>query len=308
MRKSAMLLAAVISTTASTLLAVGQPSDVPGMTLEEAAVERGMDEASYTILGGLTHQFNTDIDGGGEFSLTRLGAGALIHYPLDNSEFTIDHNIVYEYDWYDFSGGEPWDNSHLLSYSLNINYALDEHWMFYGGPILGYSGESGADFGDSLIWGLSGGAMYQFNRELMLGLGLIVVDQIEDDTDVIPIILVDWAASDTVHVRNARPQPGLRGGAGIEVAYVFTANWEVAAGGTYDNRRFRLSNDNVGENSSLPVYVRMTWSPNSVWTVSGIVGLVFDGELKLDNSSGNRIARNDYDTAPFVGVGASYHF
>jgi hypothetical protein len=288
------------------------------------------DKASYSASAGANYQFETDLDNADSFSLARFGAGVGVHYPLSNTQFSFDHSLVYERDDYNFDGlsigGQnltPWDDTNLVSYSLQVNYRANRDWAVFAGPILGFAAEDGADWGDAFTYGASAGVRYQASKDFAIGLGVIGIQEIENNASVLPLVLVNWKITDDLRLGNARPQPGLRGGAGIELAWAFAPKWEAAIGGAYDRRRFRLNDDahamavnssmamvgardGVGENTSFPIYARLSYHPDSHWSITALGGALLAGELRLEDSDGDKLASEDYDTAPFVGLAVSW--
>ena len=140
-----------------------------------------------------------------------------------------DHALSYERDAYDFSGrNEPWNDINTLTYSLRAVYRMNDDWVLMGGPIVGVSAEDDADWGNALrIGGMVGGNIslvagveYRAGRDRRLGCG--------EKGTVVPMVLVDWKISDQWRLHNARPQPGFRGTAGVELAWATAA--EVGTG------------------------------------------------------------------------------
>jgi hypothetical protein len=206
----------------------------------------------------------------------------------------------------------PWDNTQLLSYTLGIAYALDKSWMVFAGPIVGVSGETGADFGDSLNYGGVAGVRYQPSKDFAIGLGAIVTFGLEQ-SQAVPLVLIDWQITENLALQNARKQPGLRGTAGVELAWTFVPKWTLAAGGAYDRRRFRLNDDaiapdGIAQNSAWPVYIRLGFDPSQNWSFSLLGGYVFGGQLELQTEGGDKLGTTDYAASPYVGLAATYRF
>ena len=56
----------------------------------------------------------------------------------------------------------------------------------------------------------------------------------------------------------------------------------------------------IGEDRSFPLIAGLTWGP-SYARLSLVAGAEFAGELRLEDSRGRRIAKSEYDPAPFIG-------
>lgn len=287
-------------------LPVGGAAGVPAA---EEGDEKGP-EVKYNVSAGVAHQFDTDLDEGGEFSLTRFGLGAGVRYPISGTPWSFDHGLLYERDEYD-SDTLPWDSVDALSYSLRVGYKIDDNWSVFGGPIVGISAADGADWGDSFRYGAIAGATYRFSPDLTLGLGVAAFDDIGDEFTVFPTLLIDAKLSEGLRIRNPQPQPGFRGTGGIELVCTAVEDWEFGVGGAYDSRRFRLDemggrDDLVAENESIPVFARVGYYPAEEWTISAMVGVLLGGEVTIEDDDGDDLADSDYDPALFVGLGVSW--
>jgi hypothetical protein len=282
---------------------------------------------AFDVYGGFEERFTTDIDGGGDFSLSRFGVG--IGWQTDLGEQTVlalRGGLLYE--GYDFSGAsalvdpvlfgdaEPWEDIWSARLSLAVRHALDKEWTIHGGPTLQFSGESGANLEDTIDVGGFGGVIWQVSDALRLGLGVGVSTRIEDDVRVFPLFTVDWRISESWSLTT---ESGARRGVGgfslggLELVYRFTENWDAAIGGAYEYRRFRLDDegiapDGVGQDESIPAWLRVTWRPAATWDVTVWGGATFAGELRLDDSDGDTISEQDYDPAAMLGLSAQIRF
>ena len=127
------------------------------------------------------------------------------------------------------------------------------------------------------------------------------------------MITVNWRIDDAWTLRNGSFDLGSSGGAGLELAWAFAKKWELAVGDQYQTRRFRLddsgvSPNGVGEETSVPIYTKLTWQFAPSATVYVFGGVVAGGELRLENSSGNKIGEEDYDPTGIVGLRLSVSF
>ena len=88
----------------------------------------------------------------------------------------------------------------------------------------------------------------------------------------------------------------------------------LAGGAQYQESRFRLSEDDgpardgVGEDTFVPVYVKVTWQAckNAAFELLG--GVSAGGELRLEDRKGHKISDEDYDPAALFGVRAVLTF
>ena len=270
-------------------------------------------EPSLTVSTGTAQQFQTNInDDGGKFSLTRYGVGAALKVPV-NQRLSLTNTLHYEYDSYHFSGtgSKLWDDSNLLTYGLQVAYGINRQWSVFGGPTVGFSAESDANWSDAFTYGGVAGVNWQPNADFSLGMGLLVSKPVEEDPFVFPLVMVDWKITKDLRLHNARSAPGIRGGAGIELVWTFVPKWDLSIGGAYERRTFRLDSQSavangVARNSCLPVYVSLRWNPAPQWTLGVLGGVAFGGELRLENQSGDEIRTTNYEPAPFVGAMVSW--
>lgn len=327
--------AAVISTLAFASLAQAQgsavdPVDVP---LVDVAGTGAGDEKSakgknweIALLGGYTHQFRADLDDGGDYSVSRFVAGIGFGLKL-NDRLDLNLGFGYEFNGYDFEGDTvfgfaadddiPWRSINLFNVGASLNYRLDDHWRVFGGPIVRFAGESDADAGDSITGGGFAGAAYRFSDKLTLGGGFGVITQIEDDTTYFPVLIVNWQITDNLRLANAGASAGITvsgRASGFELVWSFLENAELALGADYALRRFRLDDGNavapegVGEESNFPIWLRASYKFNPTFSVDAYLGVALGGEIKLDDRNGDRIAKQDVDPAPTVGVSLRLRF
>ena len=276
-------------------------------------------EVNFLFSGAYADQFSADIDNGGDFSVTRfIGELAVQTNLSDDFEMSIRFN--YGVNSYDFSNGalgapatsQPWEVIQTLNFGAIFTYTLTDRWSIFGGPVLQSARESGADWGDSFIGGGVLGASYRFTDDLTLGGGLIVVSQIEDDPRLSPIVIVHWKINDSLSLEN-RIGSSASGQPGIELIYAPLPQWEFAVGGSSQFARFRLDDagiapNGVGQDEGTPFWLRVGYIPSPRVHIEGVAGLLLGGKLRLEDSNGNRITTQNYDSPLFVGLFGSVRF
>ena len=308
----------------SAALAQNTPTTSPAV-----AAPAGQDgpEPTYRVSAGTAYQFPTSTDDSGKFSLQRTGLGMDLHYAIPDSRFTLDHALSAERDNYHFTdtpgGIAPWSNTTLASYSLRVGYKINSEWSVFTGPVVRADAEDGAAWDRALSYGGMAGVNWKASRKLTLGLGVVGVQEIEDNFSLFPLLLVNWQITPDLRLGNTRPQPGIRGGAGIELGWTFIPKWELAGGFGYEKRRFRLNGDahsmvnengstvvdsssGVGQNESYPTYLRLSYRPDNQWSISAMGGVIVGGKLRLEDSNGNELAEQDYNPALFIGAAVSW--
>jgi hypothetical protein len=303
---------------------------IPGLTVllvspvaaqdEDRPTRQPDSDIQFSFSVDAQYQFEADIDGGstsdsGDFAVWRVDGALAARMELTPTlEMTL--RVGYMIEDYDFNDEglvgirTPWDDVHTVDVSAMFSYEANNEWTVFGGPILRFARESGADWGDSIIGGGFVGASVRLNEDLLIGAGIGIVTEIEDSVRLFPVIVIDWLITDTLRLSNAVND----GGQGIELIWQPGGDWEFGIGASYRYSRFRLDDstgpqdEGVGQDESLPIIVRATYTFSPNISVSAYGGAVFAGELRLEDDDGDRIQDEDYDPAGLLGVSARIRF
>jgi len=269
---------------------------------------------STFLRGGYLHQFKTDIDNGGEFSVDRFFVqGGVTYSPQIRRSVSLA--LGYGYDGYDFSGSggfgalQPWSSINSYRLSTPVRWGFDDKWTLFFIPTLRFTAESGADLDDAVQAGGFGGFSYRFSDRLTLGPGIGVLTQIEDSASVFPVLLIDWKITDRLSLKTGRGT-GATLGPGLALDWRASEKWSLSLGGRYERLRFRLdeqgvSPDGVGEDRSFPLFAGISYTHSPRFQVSLIGGVEVGGKLSISDKDGNEIVKESYDTAPFIGLAFS---
>jgi hypothetical protein len=268
------------------------------------------------VRGGYVHQFDTDLENGGDFSINRLFIQGGLSYSMGPRR-RISFAVGGGRDEYNFSddvglAGQPWDRIDQLRFSAPVTWAFDERWTLFAIPSLRFYGESGASLSDSATGGALAGFSYRVSDRLTIGPGIGVLSRLEDNVSVFPILIVDWNITDRLSLETGRGL-GATQGPGLNLNYRFSDAWSFGLGGRYESLRFRLDDkglapDGVGEDRSIPLYLSATFSRGRDLRISAMAGAEFNGELRVDDANGRGVARDDYETAPFLGATVNIRF
>jgi opacity protein-like surface antigen len=291
--------------------------DVTGVQTGETAQQEGEQPAAppgqtaggphLTIGGGLSYQSEADIHNTGEnFSLTRFDLLLGVPIPL-NDALELTTMFRYGLDSYAFHDGpDPWHNIHTFSGTAILHYQLDPRFSIYGGALLRVSAESGADFDEAFSGGGLAGVNYKFTDNFSAGLGLAIVSQIEDDPLVLPLITIDWRFADAWRAKVGFLDVATMGYGGM-VEFQPMDQWLFDFGIQFHKARFRIETaDDVGQEEAAILFAQATFRPSSIVDLSGFVGVAVGGNLRLEDSSGDRITDHDYDAAAVIGLKAKF--
>lgn len=294
----------------SALLVFAAPEQVIGQEADELVEDIAV---RPTLLGegGLIYQSDADIDGGGSMEVLRFDVGLLGTATLTerlrwrNTYFFGVHG--YDFDGGGFAAGDPWETVLNMRLGSALTYALNDTWGVSAGGVFIFSPETDADWGDSFTGGGSVGVEYRHSETLFASIGVAVISQIEDDAAVTPMVGVNWLPDPQWTVRvGAVPASGGTAAA-AEVAYRVLEPLEIGLGLVYHQRRFRLDDsgpapEGVGVDNNLPVRLRLGWNITQQLSLHLLGGLVAGGEVELEDRRGDRLRKEDYDPAAYVGA------
>jgi hypothetical protein len=267
--------------------------------------------------GGFVHQFDTDIDNGGSFSVNRLFIQGGPNYTTKGGT-SLSLALGYGLDEYDFSGDsgfgswQPWEDIHTLRLSIPLRWQVSEKWSGFAAPTLRFSGESGADFSDSITGGAFVGFSYRFSERLSFGPGIGVLTRLEDNISIIPILVINWKITETLSLNTGRGI-GATSGPGLTLNWQTSRVWAFSLGGRYESRRFRLADNGthpngIGDDRSLPIFGGIEYSFTPMVRINAVCGVEVGGELRLEDEGGDTIIEEDHDPAGFLGVAFSARF
>lgn len=269
-----------------------------------------------SISYGSIYQLETDLEEQGSFDASRQSIHAEIMGPFVPRVMAgLDLMLgVEEWDFTDLTtvaGATTWDTIYRHSISLPVFYGINDKWNLGMIPTVQYSGVSGAEQNDSLIYGGAVLLNYIRSRDLQLGIGLCAFSQLEE-TVLMPYFLIDWKVNDHLRISNP-PVANPVGPAGLEVVYTPAANWEFAIGGAMRYYRFRLSEDNavsggIGQNEAAIAFLRMQRKLGTHMNLNLFGGASFDGKLSIEDSSGRPISSEEYESAPMVALQLAWAF
>jgi hypothetical protein len=260
---------------------------------EDADLDRGGDVTVNGVL--LRAGTSRDLGGGNR-------AGVTLNY--DYFDYSFNNAVA-------FGGVAPWRIIQRYGFSTPISVALQDGWAVGITPSFDWFKENDAKSSDSLVWGATATAVKRYEGGNFLGIGLAAFSRIEENS-VMPFPIVNWRFGDNWRLINPLAA-GPTGPAGLELDYEFDNGWTAGAGLAYRTSRYRLSKtgptpNGVGQVSGLPVFLRGSRDLGTSMTLNLYLGAVANGELEVEDSSGNSIRKEDFDLAPFFGANLVFRF
>ena len=219
----------------------------------------------------------------------------------------------YQFDQWSFKDTiEVWQDINTLQFNLGLRWRLNDNWIVFGGGQVMWSVENGGNWSDSVIGGGAAGFSYAFSRDLIIGAGLGVRSQLEDDALLYPIIVLDWQITDRLSL-DTRLETGWANQSGAELVYELTDEFDVGLAVVFDYERFRLDDSGVlpggvGTTETLPLMFYLTWEPIPETSITGYIGATVYGRIKATNSASQDVYASTYDPTPVIGLQGSIRF
>lgn len=267
----------------------------------------------FSVQGGAIHQFDTDLDSGGDFSVTRGYVEPGISYVLGPLG-SVGVTLGYGYSDYNFSSASfaPWSEVNDLSFSIPIRWAVSPDFQIFAAPSLRFDWESGADIGDGFTGGAILGAGWQVSETLFIGPGAGIFSGLEEDTNVFPVLVLNWQISDGLALRTGSGLGASRG-PGLALEWDASQDWSFGLGGRYEEVRFKLDDqgiapDGVGEDRAVPIFFTANWDGAENASLTAIAGVETAGRLTVENTARQVVSRTDYDPGLFLGFAFRVRF
>ncbi|HRJ49667.1 MAG TPA: hypothetical protein PKU91_03990, partial [Phycisphaerales bacterium] len=192
----------------------------------------------------------------GDVSVSRVRAGLEVDIPIGERS-TVAVSFNNEWSFYDFSEPSgfgsvaPWDDVWERGIRVMFSTQENDRLAWYAGGDVGASGEYGADFGDSLTYGVLGGVRYAFSDSFVAGIGVYGRSRIESDALFLPAIAFLWKISPEWSLSS-------QNGRSVRLAYALSEAFTLFAEGGYEAREFRLDDEGpapegVGRDRRVPV-------------------------------------------------------
>ena len=206
----------------------------------------------------------------------------------------------------------PWSNINTTHVDAALQWQASQRLQIFGGGQARWAAEAGGDLGDGFEGGGAFGAAWAFSRSLVIGGGLGVRTQLEDDVLFYPVVVAEWQISDRLSL-STRLTTGWANQSGAELVYALDDTIDVGLSAVFDYQRFRLSDDapaagGVGVTEALPVTVFLSCNLSERFSLTAFAGATVYGRLKTVDAGGNDTWASDQDAAPVLGLQGTIRF
>lgn len=310
---------AAVAGLAGSAIAQSDSAPSPGAGTEREGGSGGRSQYAWlgdwrlVIGAGGQHAFTSDLDDGGDVSVTRTGADVSFGGPVGD-KLRLSLSLDGEGSWYDFGGDtdlipgqdDPWDDLYEVGVGLTGIYAVDEDWSIFGGAFVRSGFEPGADLGESIYGGGILGVGFKVTEDLSIRIGAGVSTQLEDDVRFVPALGMDWVISKQLTLRTD--------GLGLRLDAKLSDEFTVYLGGKYQSRQFRLEEDRgaldngVVRDQRVPIGVGFIWTPSSSIVLSFEGGVVAYQKYEVLNANGVERGEDETDPAAFIGGRIEFRF
>ncbi|MEO1007448.1 MAG: hypothetical protein AAFX79_02685 [Planctomycetota bacterium] len=255
------------------------------------------------------------IDGGGDVFVARIGQEVgLTWLPSlrTRARFTLGNELTF----YDFDDafvldpidGDPFDSFNEQSLGGSVFHVPNQTWTLVANGAVGFSREDDADYGDSFVWRVGGGALYRVLPNVSLGAGFLAQSRFDDEIRLLPIPLVDvefQLAEDVRFVLNT-----VDGG---RFLYEPSDAWTFSLIGNFADEQFRLDDegfapDGVFTEQRVNVFGEAEWKPLPGLSLRAGVGSVVYREYEIEDAEGVELNDATLDPAVYARFGLTYRF
>ncbi|MXU64242.1 hypothetical protein [Oceanomicrobium pacificus] len=260
---------------------------------------------------GTVAQTPAGLDGGGSFSVNRTFIEPSYGYAWDR-DTTLGFAVGLGQSRYDFSdsvnggGAQPWERIDDLRLSGVLRFKPTDSTSAIIIPSIRANYETGAELKDATTYGAIAGISWDLGPSLRIGPGFGAFSEIGGGTSLFPILLLDWDITDRLNFGTGGGLAASQG-PGLALNYSVNDDWTVGVGGRYEKIRFRLNDrgpapGGIGEDESFPLFLTVERALWPTAAISFVAGAELNGRLRLEDSAGNLVDEQEYETAPFFGL------
>lgn len=276
------------------------------------------DQWIWSVAGGAVNQFSANLnDNSDDVSIARVFLSGGLGYAWSR-DTTASVSVGVGSTDYDFSSGaliegyRPWGRIRDYRLSIPVRFSPTEKVNAIIIPSIRTYAESGASLSDGRTEGVLAGFSWKFSDTLSIGPGFGWFSDVGDESNVFPIVLVDWKITESLSLNTGRGLAASQG-PGLSLNYQANQRWTLGLTARYEKTRFSLKEregrtGQVGEDSSTPLLVVASYSPWPMTTMSALAGVEIGGTLTMEDGQGQRLAKSDIDTAVVFGFAFQSRF
>ena len=291
-------------------------STVLVVALASSARAQGKPPGTVTFSAAATgfHQFSSELEQPGSVNASNAAISASVTRQMVAAFAAGLSARFLSEDWqFDspaaFGGSAPWQELQRSSMGASLSLALSKTVLVGVSPSVEWALENGADSGDALTYGAVVSALKVLKPDLILGAGASVYRQFYS-IKTSPFLIINWKLNEKLRIANALPA-GPEGGAGIELRWTLSPDWELAGGGVLRSDRYRLkatgpAAGNIAETSSMPMFLRLSRKLGSEFKADLYSGVMAQGRLRTRDSDGLQLASTSYGAAPAIAATISF--
>ena len=269
-------------------------------------------------------EFETKSDGGDRFDVWRAGVQGDFGGPI-NESILVGFAARYAHSSFDFDldngvpatfGGnrlprDPWNTLNQIDLVPNASVLVGDRVAVIGALPIRYAGESGAAR-NGFSAGLSALVRWRVNESLVVGVGLGVTSQLEDEAETFPIVALGWRIDEQWSF--VTEGDWFQGGEAT-LLWGPSPQARISLSAGYERVRFRLDEygsaadtDGIGEITTIPLELGLRLQPIARARIDFRVGLGIAGRIRVESASGRRLYDQRFDPAPRVGVAVTIPF
>ncbi len=251
-------------------------------------------------------------DGAGQASVQRMGWDALIGRELDGGSNVI-FSLHTEASFYDFKGAtsliagssDPFNDVYETALGMSVLSQQVNRRAWFAGFEFYLGGEDNVDLGDALSIGGLGGLRYEVHDDLTITVGLGMRTRLEDDPWVVPFLGFEWQLDENTELVSE--------GSSVSLRRKLSSNWDLSLGAIYDQRQYRLNDNNplpggVLRDESIQAFSGLRWRPSTNTSLDLTAGYLLWREFTTRSSSGFSAGEIETDPEPYFGLQLRFEY
>jgi len=272
------------------------------------------------VRGDFLMEFKTDTDGGDSFESWSTALSGGFGGPI-NESMLVGIEAGYRYANYDFKldgppgvpstygsnklPRKPWGSVNTLDIMPNTTILIGNRFWFTAAVPIRFSAETGSQR-NAWVAGISGVLHWQVTDNFLVGAGIGVTSELEDNAQTFPIVSLDWQITSALELKTEGNW--MQGGNAVLLWGPNKAVRMTLTAG-YERNRFRLDDNGsvedrngYGEITTVPIEIGLRLRLYHEAFFDFRFGLGVAGKFRVESSSGQKLYNEKYDPAPRIGL------